>query len=206
MNRGFTLLEVVVSLALLALVLTLVQGTYSGAVRSRDRASRETAEMHQAGLVLDRLANELAGALTSQGRATLTPFLVEPDVEESAVLTFTTRLQPIPGLRPGGPAELQYALEADEDGVPRLVRREEPDPDEDPEDGGVAYPVLEEVLRFRVLCYDGEEWVESWDSRAREDEPFLPLAVSVELAWGPDEDHERVLRTATPVYGEGRLP
>nr|WP_281173814.1 type II secretion system protein GspJ [Deferrisoma camini] len=206
MNRGFTLIEVVVTLALLALVLSLVQGTYSGAVRSRDRSSQATAEVHQAALVLDRMATEISGALVSASRATATGFVVEPDADGNATLTFTTRLAPIPGLRPGGPVELRYNLEADDDGVLRLVRREEADPDEDPEEGGLAYPVLENVLRFQVLCYDGTEWAESWDSRIREEEPFLPEAVSLEIAWGPDENHERVLRTATPLYSRRRLP
>ncbi|MBE0617413.1 MAG: hypothetical protein IH608_05750, partial [Proteobacteria bacterium] len=46
---------------------------------------------------------------------------------------------------------------------------------------------------------DGTEWQENWDSREREEEPRLPLAVSIEIAWG-EEGAERVLRTATPIY------
>jgi len=197
---------VVVTLALLALVLSLVQGTYSGAVRSRDRSSRATAEVHRAALALDRMATELSGTLVSASRAAATGFVVEPDADGNTTLTFTTRLAPIPGLRPGGPVELRYSLEADDDGVRRLVRREEADPDEDIEEGGMAYPVLDRVLRFQVRCYDGTEWTDSWDSRVREEEPFLPEAVSLEIAWGPDEDRERVLRTATPLYSRRRLP
>ena len=203
---GFTLIELLLALALLALVAGLMQGTYTGAVRSRDRASAETARIHAAAVVLDRLADELAGAFVSEARGEITGLSAAPDADGNTVLVFTARPVPIPGVRAGGLAEVGYFVETRDDGVPRLYRREDPDPDEDWDEGGRPYPVLEGVSRFVVRCFDGEAWKDEWDSRGREEEPVLPLAVSIEVAWKEGEGPERVLRTATPIYAEAKAP
>ncbi len=205
MKRGFTLIEVVLAVALMALVLALIQGVYTGTVRSRNRSADQTRDVHQVALILDRIATEVSAAYAAPSRAETTGLRVETDVDGNSSLVFTSLLPPIPGVRPDGGTEVGYALEPDEDGVLRLVRWEDPYPEE----GGEApapYPVMDRVLRFRVLCFDGDNWVEEWDTREREESPILPRAVSVELAWGPDEEHEQVLRTSTPVYREEAGP
>lgn len=205
MRRGFTLLEVLLALALMALVLSLIQGTYSGASRSRALSGAESREVHAATVALDRLVNELASTFTSSAtpfRARATRFVAASGFDGWSTLTFVTRLAPLPGSLPGGEAEVGYLVERDTDGVSRLRRRESRDLDGDPEEGGVPYEVLPHVSRFEVRCYDGTEWLEDWDSADREEEPRLPLAVSVKVAWraGGEGEEERVLRTSTPLY------
>ncbi len=206
MKRGFTLLEVLLALGLLALVLTLVQGSYSGASRSRHLSGTRTREIHAAAFVLDRIAGELSSAFLSTvtpERALASRFVAGVDSDGWSSVAFATRLPALPGVLPGGEAELGYFVEKDEDGVPWLRRRESRDLDGDPE-GGVPYAVLGRVMRFEVSCYDGAEWLESWDSREREEEPRLPLAVSVRIGWGDEEAGEEtgetVLTTSTPLY------
>ncbi|MDW7709271.1 MAG: type II secretion system protein GspJ [Deferrisomatales bacterium] len=208
MRRGFTLLEVLLALALLALVLSLVQGAYSGAARSRNLSNAQTREVHAAAMVLDRLATELAAAFhttTTPFRAQATGFHVDRGPDGLSTLSFVTRLSPLPGSLPGGEAEVGYLVERDREGQLRLRRRESRDLDGDPEEGGVSYEILPGVSRFEVLCYDGTDWVDGWDTGRRDAEPLLPLAVSVEIAWGEGEE-ERVLRTSTPVYRARRGP
>lgn len=205
MRRGFTLLEVLLALTLMALVLSLIQGAYSGASRSRALSGTESREVHAATVALDRLTNELASAFTSTAspfRARATRFVAASGFDGWSTLTFVTRLAPLPGSLPGGEAEVGYLVERDGDGVPKLRRRESRDVDGDPEEGGIPYEVLPHVSRFEVRCYDGTEWLEAWDTEGREEEPRLPLAVSVEVAWraGGGGDEERVLRTSTPLY------
>ncbi len=199
MRRGFTLIEILLALALLAVVITLIQGTYSGTVKSRERSGAESRQLHTAALVLDRLANEISGAYVDPARPDATGLVLAVDGDGHSVLAFTARLQPIPTIRPGGGSEVSYFVEAEDDRV-RLVRRESPDLDGNLEEGGAPYPVVDDLVRFQVQCFDGEQWVEEWDSREREDGPVLPRAVSVELAWGPDEEHQRVVRTEAAVY------
>ncbi len=199
MRRGFTLIEVVLAVALMALVLALIQGVYTGTVRSRNRSSEQTRDVHQVALILDRIATEISAAYAAPAREDTTGLRVEADADGNASLVFTSLLPPIPGVRPDGGTEVGYALEPDGEGALRLVRWEDPFPGQGV-DAPDPYPVMDRVLRFRVLCFDGDNWVEEWDSRERGEGPVLPRAVSVELAWGPDEEHERVLRTSAPVY------
>lgn len=202
-RRGFTLIEVLLGLALLALVLSLIQGVYAGAVKSRDRARAQAEGAHRAALVLARLADELASA--SEGSGDASGFALGPAADRDARLEFTTTL---PGLMPEkadaaeaaaeGYARLRYEVEAGGGGTRSLLRRdsrlsEQPEG----EDGDV---VLERVTRFRVQASaDGKAWDDTWEGGAG-----LPRMVSLELGWeegdGP-RPQERLLRTTVPLYG-----
>lgn len=207
MKRGFTLMEVLLALLLLALLLSLVQGAYSGAVRSRERSRVETEEAHLAAVVLQKIAGELSMAVLPSGTDPV-GFIVEGDGVSS--VSFVTRVPRISGFSLGGAAAVDYALEDGEDGSSNLVRRETPETHGDLADGGVPYEILRDVARFEVLCYDGNEWLTGWDSQDRGGPPYLPIAVSVELAWGGEEEDdeapERIYRTSTPVYAARRTP
>ncbi len=198
-RRGFTLIEVMVALALLALVITLVQGAYSGAVRSKERIGRDTERVHVAAAVLARMVRELSMAFESAERRQATGLVVSTDLDGISTLSFTTRVPPIGGRATGGDAEVGYSLEEVDEGI-ELLRRETTRLDGDLLEGGVPRTLIGGLTAFRVQCYDGEEWVDDWDSR---DQLHLPLAVSVELAWTDGEGEqevESVYRTSTPVY------
>lgn len=201
---GFTLLEVVIGLALLALLLSVVQGAYTGALRSKRRVSAETAEAHLASMVLQRMAQELSMAFLSQDLKESTGLVLDADGDGHSTLSFTTFVPAISGFSAGGESEVGYFLEEDEEGALHLMRRETTDIDGDLEEGGVPYTMLRDLRRFIVLCYDGQDWLERWDASSRVEPPLLPLAVSVEVAWAEGEDEEaplRVYRTSAPVYG-----
>lgn len=204
-RRGFTLLEVLLAMTLMALMIGLIQGTYSGTVKSRRRSAAEVQGVHAAALALDRIANELASAYSSAAAPKATGVVGTADSNEVTTLSFTTSLPAVPGSQPAGGAEVGYFVEADSEGVYRLYRREDRDVDGDLLEGGIPYEVLSGVTRFQALFYDGEEWVEEWDSRERSEPPILPLSVSVEIGWG-DEDAPRTLRTAARVMRAVKKP
>jgi general secretion pathway protein J len=205
-RRGFTLIEVLVALTLLALVITLVQGTYSGALRSKERIGKDTERVHLASVVLYRMVRELSMAYESAGRRQATGLVVTTDPDGTSSLSFTTRIPPIGGRSAGGDAEVGYSLGEVDQGV-ELLRRETTRVDGDLLEGGEPRTLVAGLSAFRVRCYDGEEWREDWDSRDRADLPHLPLAVSLELVWTDGEGEtatETVYRTSTPVYAAQR--
>ena len=71
---------------------------------------------------------------------------------------------------------------------------------------GVAYDMMNGVKRFALRCWDGEEWVDQWQTDPQD--PRLPLAVALEIAWARGEgEAEELLVTTTPVYAAaGRNP
>jgi general secretion pathway protein J len=206
-KRGFTLLEVLLALGMLALVISLIQGAYSGTARSR-RASREaTEETHLAALVLNRLADELSMAYRDPARDEATGLRVDTDGDGVSGVAFTTRVPPVSGFSSGGDAEVEYLLEADGEGGQVLQRRESADLDGDLTAGGEPVALIDGLARLTVECYDGVEWLSDWDSSDRGDPPYLPLSIRLTLAWlGPDGETERVYRTATPVYAATEAP
>ncbi len=202
--HGFTLIEVVLALALLALLLSVIQGAYTGAVRSKRRVSADTAEAHLASVVLQRMAQELSMAFLSPARREATGLVLVAGGDGLSTLSFTTQVPAISGFSPGGESEVGYFLEEDEEGRLDLMRRETTDLDGDLQEGGVPFAMIQGIQRFLVLCYDGTEWLEGWNSADRSAPPLLPLAVSVEVAWADPDDEEapeRVYRTSAPVYG-----
>lgn len=205
--QGFTLLEVLLALALLALVISLVQGAYSGVTRS-SRISGELVERTHAGTFLvHRLADELAMMFVDPNRMQATGLRLHADSDGLASLSFTSRVPPVSGFSLGGDAEIGYLVEVLEDGSWALVRREADDLDGDLESGGEPYRMLHGISLFAILCYDGNEWLEEWDSELREPgQKPLPDAVTITVTWtdaGDDRESdpvEYVFRTTTPVY------
>jgi prepilin-type N-terminal cleavage/methylation domain-containing protein len=198
-KRGFTLLEVVLGLALLALVIGLVQGVYSGVSRSRERVSEQTAGAHAAALFLHRLADELASA---RG------LTLDRDAAGDAELEFSTVLPLLlqegeEGQRGGeGFVTLGYSVE-DVDDSRSLVRTDSRSAGE----GGdpASDEVLRHVTRFRVqVSSDGEKWHDGWEAASTAADEGAPRVVTVEVAWRDGADGkgpERSLRTMAPLYG-----
>lgn len=208
MRRGFTLIEVVLALTLMAVLITLVQGAYSGAVKSRNIAREETREAHEAALVLGRLSEELSMCFLAEDRRDLTGLTVDTDADGNSTLTFTTRVPPIYQFSVGGEARVRYALaEGEEEEGTDLFRQETADLQADIENAVVPYQVLPGVDRIEIECFDGQDWVTTWNSAERDAAPYLPLAVSIEVAWTHgegDAERESVYRTSTPIYGASR--
>jgi type II secretion system protein J len=205
--RGFTLIEILVAVAVLALLVGLIQGIYLGVARSRVSAETQTAAVHAASSTLQRLADELAMAFFSKSRPEQTVFKGLSDAQHLSSLEFASRVPTIAGIRTGGDVRLSYELVRDsgaqDDRVYVLRRTELADFRGNPDRDGIVYDMLSGVRSFTVEYFDGDKWVEDWDSDtnvANNAQP-LPKAVRIEVAWGKEGALD-VLRTASPIYGE----
>lgn len=200
---GFTLIEVIVGLGILALLAGMIQGIYAASARSRDRAEARTATVHACSSVLTRLCDELGASFISKTRPDATYFRVATDSGERSTLDFATLMPPVHGLRAGGETRVYYELnpETREDGGKSYVlqRSEIDDLAEDVERDGATYDMLKGINTFSVKCFDGTEWQSEWRLGEGPD-PKLPLAVKIEVTWG-EKDAEQTFRTAATLYG-----
>lgn len=195
--RGFTLIEVLIAVALLAVAVVLVLGSMQGSLRMQD-TSRKISESNLAAVTtMRRMITELNMAFfvssvsedVAENREIRYRTIFDGKREE---ITFTTMAyqQRFSDEAGGDQAAISYRVERRRDRKGRnrsvLIRREEAPVDERPERGGRITEVLENVKRIRFEYWDPDReiaddaWVNQWDASRRDDE-LLPSRVRVKL-------------------------
>lgn len=123
-------------------------------------------------------------------------------------LITTSHLPVNPMITAGDLAEVGYALSFDDGETTGILSRRTQVPPEIPEDnGGVAYELSRRVRSLDLRYYDGEDWMDEWDSQdVSREHTFgkLPREIEIELALGGDEGTEVILRTriSPPMAGK----
>lgn len=212
-HGGFTLIEVVVVIGLLAVVMTLVYGAFS---RSLD-VTRETAEVservRQVQIVTERLVDELSAAYwfadaivpaspNSEGRGYFvgtrgTATDSEARLDRLGWTTFAHRRYV--GDRPESDvSEVTYRLETGADGTDgRLMRDERVNMFSDEAWAAQSDELATGVSEFRLRYLYNGEWVDEWDADQRKRLPSA-VEVTVVLAGEGNAPAERV-RTIVPL-------
>ncbi len=173
---GFTLVEVLIAIAILAMISTLLFTSFSSLKRSKDGV-RRVSERHREGrMAISRVARELQSAYISRH--------LPPDINQAVVRTAFIGTQGAPAdridfnafvhrrmdrdARESDQAELSYFGMASETerGVFDLVRRTNPKLDHEPEKGGRVQILATDIDLFDLRYLDPLTglWVEEWDS------------------------------------------
>lgn len=215
-QRGLTLLEVMVAMAVLVMTATMIWAAFdqTGRIRTRLGARQETD--HLARVALQRITRDLRGAFLSlhvnqaQTLASIRTAFIAGSANGSSTLDLSTfthrRLRR--GTHEGDACEVGYRVEPHrgDDGTPAgeskdLVRRESPRLDPDPTRGGTLDVLVPGVRQFELRFWDEtqERWVEAWDTtQAAGQAGRLPLRVRVTLTLQEGERGvERVYSTET---------
>jgi general secretion pathway protein J len=212
-QRGLTLLEVLVSVGILAMVGTLVYGALDGMQRSRVGIERVGDRYHQGRQALARVSRELQSAFLSLHvplqitTAVRTTVFIGTDSGTSDRVDFTSfshrRLSR--NLHESDQNELSYFMGRDPDRSDKydLLRREQKEIDLDPTHGGVVNVLCEDVTQFDVeyLEPSTDTWQSSWDSTQQANTGqynHLPLQVKVRLTLRGGEG-ERPIKLMTKV-------
>jgi len=204
--EGFTLLEVLVSLAILVIIMAALYSAYTTNVEAIQIA-RQNAEVHQtARIVLDRMTKDLQSALiqTSVFSEKVTLGLIGEDREidgrRADRIDFTT-VTHLP-LTEKGPAsdlcEIGYLMDEDSEGkVLVLLRRDDPSVDEDFTQGGSLQEMARNVLEFNLTYQDsvGED-SDRWNTLENRPGTGLPVLVKVRLVLRDELNREHVFSTA----------
>lgn len=206
-RRAFTLVEVMVALIITAFVLGAIFLSLGQMTKAR-AASRERMIAHvRADTALNALRRDLVSVIRSDDlfwtRLRITDSIGQAAfgrVDRDELLLFNTRLRPIRESRDYGEGieyETQYRV-VDEPGGPVLWQRRDAIPDEYPDGGGVVLPVVEGVAGVNFEAFDGESWLNTWES----DFSGLPYAVRITVTVPvTDSAYDRpvVLRTVVSI-------
>lgn len=193
-SRAFTLLEVLISVALLAVMSISVTQSLSTSFKMIEKTEQRNDRYHEARQVMRRVTRDLRMAflraqppeeVREEEPAVLTRFLGEED-EVAFVSSSHVRLR-AEG-RESDQAEVAYFLRRPKYDTPyrspTLFRRESRRVDHRPDRGGVTWPVVDGVKTFKIEYWDDakeigdDAWQRSWDS---DDKELLPARVRVTL-------------------------
>ena len=186
LSPGFTLLEMMLAMAMIAVLAGSLYASLRIGFRAREHAEAALRPVRAADIALDLLGRDLqcippprgilAGAFTGQDtRDTASG-------RDTDSLTFFTRAMSTADAAPGI-IGVQYALIAAGDGGdPSLVRSvtvnllapEQPAPLEE--------VVCRHATSFNVRYFDGTAWLDTWDSTAHGDTLPLSVEIIIEIA------------------------
>lgn len=163
-NKGFTLLELLVALALLVILSGALYGTYFSLIRGRETAVAKMDERRELTDTLDRLHRELSAALYNTGNTRLHFVVEDRDYfgKPASTLDFTAIASPNSSSIPASD-QVQLVYKTVEKDKKLLLGRQVKDlyvtvdPQFDEQ--------MREVEGFLVECSpDGTKWVKTWDA------------------------------------------
>ena len=194
-KRGFTLVELLVATAVLTFISLLIYGAFSGLQRSKDGVTRINDRYHEGRGALQRIAFDLQAAYLSahvpldRSQAVVQTGFVAESGSPADKLSFNAfvnrRLDE--NVRQSDQAEISYSGAAvkGQSGVIDLLRRLDPSPDLEPEEGGRVEVLATDIdlLDLQYLDPLTGLWQERWDTtQALTGQPNrLPLQVKVTL-------------------------
>jgi general secretion pathway protein J len=211
-RRGLTLLEVLVSIGILALVGALIYGAFDGMARSRKNISQLDERYHQGRRALARMSRELQSAFISRHR----PLVESQKVRETAFVghrqspadrvdfTSFSHRRVRADAHESDQNELSYFGSRDpSSSAVDLARRESAVIDIEPTRGGVVQVMVEDIDAFELSYLDPvtAEWTDSWDSTQPAGQfERLPLQVKIHLVLNGGKNGERIeMATRAPI-------
>jgi len=192
--RGFTLIEVIISIAILAAITSLLFGAFSALKRSKDGLSRVQDRQREARLAMARITRELQSAYLSAHMPLNQALLVQKTIFKSERGTPADRLDFTAfankrldkNAHVSDQCELSYfgSPNPDGSGTIDLVRRIDTELDLEPTKGGKIEVLATDIDLFDLQYLDAQtgQWQESWDTTQTTGQPDrLPLQVRVIL-------------------------
>lgn len=207
-GQAFTLIELLLAIAIFSLVLSAISGVFYGAMRLRTRTSEAIEEALPVQRALAILRKDLAGIVLPRG--TIQSNLVvaagsgEGSVQDSDTAIYTSSAAVSPNLPWGEVQRVWYGLRPPtnayasygKDLVRFVVRNPLPVLQDDVDE----QHILGGVLRLEFSFYDGTTWQTSWNTSNQT--AVLPAAVKVLLTMA-DNPARRVPGAST---GPGQAP
>jgi len=226
-SRGFTLIEVLVSIAILAFIMVLVWSSTGQSLDAKERFERRDAIYHEGRVAIRKITDDLnmaflirmpaarsAAAVTGvpavmeiATRPRPVAFFIGEDNGERDELKFTSlsNLRLFKNAKTSDQTKIEYRMipDAEDPNKFNLVRTYSPWLDEREDVEGTSYVLAKNVREFNVEYFDQRknEWVRSWNSTLIDWRDQLPKAVKVVLSFpDPDDDNESIVMvTATMV-------
>ncbi len=195
-SRGFTLIEVMISVGILGVIMILIWSSTAQTLRSKDRVETRDLVFHQGRVALRKISDDLSMAILAKAtgrptgdQGTMKTFLVGEDSSTQDSIRFTT-LSKIRYFKDGKESDqckVSYSVRPDPDDpkLMNIVRKEQSWFDDSTEVEGREFVLVKGVQELNIEYYDDRkgEWTRGWDSEKAEWRNRLPRAVKISLVF-----------------------
>ena len=212
-RRGFTLLEVLIAIAVLGLIGGITYKAFDGANDLKTRVEKAEDRDQMMRSAISRIAREIEMAYLSEHydhkrfRTRPTLFRLK-DGRREADLIFTSfaheRLHTDAKESDEGVFEYTLGTAEDGSGFTDVFRRTKPVLDEEFERGGVKQVLAEDVMQLSIQVWDPKEreWKDEWDSNSTEQtgNVLIPPRVKISLTFKDESGKEKTLTTQAKIF------
>jgi prepilin-type N-terminal cleavage/methylation domain-containing protein len=188
--RGFTLIEIMIALSILALILVMLAGSFHAVATGKVHAENRLAVDQEGRTILWELSNEIRGAVQTPLVASRTMLAGQGRMENNTPLDSITASTLGPGHRRsiegfGAEDTVSYttAPNPDHRGWFMLLRSQSSSLLGIGTGGNANAPVMlaDNLLGLHIRYFDGSTWNESWNSQSLPPGRALPQEVSIDL-------------------------
>ncbi|HPW45587.1 MAG TPA: type II secretion system protein GspJ [bacterium] len=207
LQKGFTLLEVLIAVAILGVIMTLIWSSSSQSFRAKERTELRDSVFQNGRVVLRKISDDLAVAFLSKKvagegagseQAAFTSgaktFFIGDDQGAQDLLKFTSlsHMRLYKQAKECDQVKISYeVVPSDEPGVYNLIRRADPWLDNTTDVKGKPLVLVEGIREFNLEYYHPakREWMKTWNSEMVDWSMKLPMAVRIGIAFpDPDDD------------------
>jgi type II secretion system protein J len=200
---GFTLIELVISTALMSIILVSAYLCLSSAVASQKLIDTRSEVVQNARVALALMTADFRAACPLSKDVQFVGMHREAEAVAADNVDFGTHNYSPKRLREGDFCEVSYFVEKDPtSGRLSLWRRRDPTPDPEPFAGGTREEIARGVAGFQLEYYDGLDWYDEWgdpENKARKQSATLekpnttglPEAVRITLWLEPPSSRKR---------------
>lgn len=216
--RGFTLMEIMVAVAITALMGTVVAMAFQTSFRAKEVVEGEAEHYRMVRVALNRMAREIGSAFVSDrydpkryrdSNDRPTNFVGERDR-----LLFTTfaHQRLYTDSKESDQAVVEYFVETSTEkgsrGRQDLKRRVNPNIGERMDRGGTTDVLFEGVKKLEFDYWDSErkQWDDEWDTRRNEKKSFLPTRVRITITALDENGKEARYTTQARIMLNTELP
>src|SRR5262252_7547598 len=210
-DEGFTLMEVMIAVAITALMGTLVASSFNSTFKAKQVIEGEAERYRMIRTAMNRMEREIGAAFVSD-RFDLKRYRDSYDrptnfVGQADHLLFTSLAHQrlYTDAKESDQMVVEYSVktstERNANGRRDLMRRENPILDERMDRGGSEDVLFEGIQRIEFSYWDSDkkEWVSEWDTRRLERKSYLPTRVRVIIVAKDENGKEMRYSTQTRV-------
>lgn len=212
-QRGMTLIEVMIAMAILAMLTLGMQQIIASTMDSKDKIEKLDAINHEARLAMRRMVVDLANAFavaptpamlgSQEGNPVIETRFNGQSKSGQDSLTFASfaHFRYVRNAQESDQSTITYAVEADTESPDnmQLQRKEVPSIDVGSDRQGKAFAIANHVKTFKLEYLDtkSNEWRTDWDSKDATRANRIPRAVKITLELQDPGDKDNSLKYST---------